>query len=487
MASIPKVSIKFDADLDELKKGTKSAQKEVEGFGDKVAKFGKLAAGAFAAASVAAVAYAGKLAIDGVKSAIADEAAQAKLALTLKNVAGATNAQVAATESYITKTQLAYGVTDTQLRPSLERLTRATQDVEKAQKLQQLALDISAGSGKSLEAVSTALGKAYEGNTASLGKLGVGLSAAQLKTFTFDEITKKLADTFENQASAKADTFQGKLARLQQAFDEGKETVGSFILDAITPLVTLIVNTIVPAIQRFADTIGTNLGGATKGYADFVSNTLIPVLRGIWSFLNDYLIPILASVLVPAWNAVLAGVQKVTDAFRNNSDELTPLYNLLKAVANFVRDYVAPAFGTILKTAINVIASAFSALVTGVGRVVDIFDTIIDKIRQFITLVKNNPIVSGISGLLNNVFGGFRAQGGSVLAGTSYIVGERGPELFTPGRSGAIIPNSAIGGNGSVINLTMNGAIDPEGVARTIINVLNNSSYRGTLGAGALV
>jgi phage-related minor tail protein len=78
-------------------------------------------------------------------------------------------------------------------------------------------------------------------------------------------------------------------------------------------------------------------------------------------------------------------------------------------------------------------------------------------------------------------------MGGPVTSGTSYMVGEQGPELFTPSRSGTIIPNHALGGGGrgSVINLTVNGAIDPEGTARAIINVLNNSSYRGTLGSGA--
>ncbi len=126
MAGIPKVKITFDADFDELKKGVKGAQKEVEGFSDKIGKFGKVAAAAFAAATVAAAAYAGKLLVDGVKSAIADAAAQEKLALTLKNVTGATNAQIKATEGYITKTSLAFGVTDDELRPSLERLARAT-------------------------------------------------------------------------------------------------------------------------------------------------------------------------------------------------------------------------------------------------------------------------------------------------------------------------------------------------------------------------
>ena len=75
-----------------------------------------------------------------------------------------------------------------------------------------------------------------------------------------------------------------------------------------------------------------------------------------------------------------------------------------------------------------------------------------------------------------------------VAGGTPYVVGERGAELFVPQTSGTIIPNNRLGGgSNTVINLNVSGAIDPEGTARTIINALNNSFYRGTLGAGALV
>ena len=65
------------------------------------------------------------------------------------------------------------------------------------------------------------------------------------------------------------------------------------------------------------------------------------------------------------------------------------------------------------------------------------------------------------------------------------MVGERGPELFVPNSSGSIVPNNALGGN--TINISVTGAIDPESTARQIISILNNSAYRGTLGAGALV
>ena len=181
------------ADVDQLKKSLNVANNDVQSSSSKISDFGKKAGLAFAAAGIAAAAYASKLLIDGVKSAIADEAAQAKLATTLQNVTGATDAQVAATEAYILKTSLANGITDDQLRPSLERLTRATKDVSEAQRLQTLALDIAAGTGKSLEAVSNALGKAYEGNTGALGKLGVGLDKAQIKSMSLDEITKSLS------------------------------------------------------------------------------------------------------------------------------------------------------------------------------------------------------------------------------------------------------------------------------------------------------
>ena len=222
------------ADVDNLTKNLNKASTETQSFGNKLGDFGKKAGMAFAVAGAAAAAYAGKLLVDGVKSAIEDEKAQAKLAATLTNVTGATDKQIAAVEAQILKTSLLTGKTDDELRPSFERLVRATKDSSEALKLQQLALDVSAGSGKSLEAVSTALGKALEGNTAGLGKLGIGLSAAELKTMSMDEITQALAKTFAGQASKQADTFAGKMDRLKVAFAEGKETVGSFPTRAAT-------------------------------------------------------------------------------------------------------------------------------------------------------------------------------------------------------------------------------------------------------------
>lgn len=62
-----------------------------------------------------------------------------------------------------------------------------------------------------------------------------------------------------------------------------------------------------------------------------------------------------------------------------------------------------------------------------------------------------------------------RAAGGPVTAGTPYLVGERGPEIVVPGRSGTVIPNNRIGGTAGssmVVNITT--GADPQAVIAAI-------------------
>jgi len=483
------LTLKLLADVDNFTKGLNKADNEVSSFGDKVSKFGKVAAGAFAAAGVAAAAYAGKLLVDGVKSAIEDEAAQLRLATALKNVTGATDAQISATESYITQTTLATGVTDDELRPSLQRLVTATDDVAKAQKLQGLALDISAGSGKSLEAVSNALAKAQEGQTAGLVKLGIGLSAAELKTMSMEQITAKLADTFGGQAATQADTFAGKMQRLQVAFDEGKETVGSFVLDAITPLVSGFVNNVIPAIQKLSDELGPKLTPIFQTLTRYITEYVIPAFRAAWSFITEYVVPALRDFLTPIINSLRTAFEKVAGKIKENEEQLKPLLAFFKAVATFVRDVLAPVLGRILGNAFEVLGTAIGIVIDLFSNLVDVVNKAFNAIKAIVNFVKNNPVTQALGGVIDNVFGGGRANGGPVRSGTSYIVGERGPELFVPNTNGLIIPNGqsmsgTSGSNqGSTINITVNGAIDSESTARQIVSILNNSSARGTLGS----
>jgi len=428
------LTLKLLADIDQFTKGLNTADNEVTTFGDKVTKFGKVAGAAFLAAGVAATAYAGKLLVDGVKSAIEDEKAQAKLALTLKNVTNATDEQIAAVEKQILRTSLLTGKTDDELRPSFERFLRATNDTSKALKLQQVALDVSAGSGKSLEAVTNAMSKAAEGNSASLVKLGVGLTAAQLKTMSLDDITKSLADTFGGQAAAQADTFAGKMARLQVAFDEGKETIGAFVLDAITPMVENIVQYVIPAIQSFVEGFqgGEGLKQAFNDIVTVAKTILIPIFEGVQSIFN-----------------------KVKNAVIANEEAFAALWLFLK-------NYLAPFLGGAFKIALEVIGTVIGGVVTAVGKLISAFQLLFEagnKVKNFLG------------------FGG----GASNISMTT----------ASPGVTNApFVPMAPSGGySGQAVNynnnITVNGAIDSESTARQIVDVLNQSTYRGTLGAGA--
>jgi len=420
---------------------------EVQTFGDKISKFGKVAGAAFLAAGVAAVAYAGKLAVDGVKSAIEDEAAQLRLAASLKNVTGATDATIAATEDYILKTSLANGVTDEELRPSLDRLVRSTKDVAEAQKLQSLALDIAAATGKSLTQVSESLAKAHDGNFGSLKRLGVSIDENIIKSKDFDAATAVLASTFKDQASIQADTFNGKMNRLKVAFAEGKETVGGFILDAITPMVSLFVDKAIPAIADFAGNLKENVLPILKSVYDFVKGLFSPIIEGIREAFS-----------------------KVSDELGKNSTELSKFLVFAKAIYEFAKTYLAPFIGEVLGAAFKVLGVAISAVINLFSSLVNLIDRAYKGLVAFVNFIKNNPVTQGIAG----VFGGGRAAGGPVSAGTTYLVGENGPELFTSSTSGTIIPNGAMGGN--TVNITVNGAIDPISTARQIANILNREA-----------
>jgi phage-related protein len=512
MAGIPKVKITFDADFDELKKGVKGAQTEVEGFSDKIGKFGKVAAAAFAAATVAAAAYAGKLLIDGVKSAIEDEAAQAKLATTLQNVTGATDAQIKAIEDQITKTSLLTGLTDDELRPSLDRLIRATKDSQKAQELQAVAIDVAAGSGKSLEAVTNAMAKAAEGNTAALGKLGVGLSSAQLKTMSMEQITASLAATFEGQASKQADTFQGKMARLTVAFDEAKETVGSYVLDAITPLISSFVDKGIPAIQNLASGLSVTLGPAFTAIFKVVRDDLLPIVKSFFDFFANELIPALGAIFGPALKGLGAAFTTIKNAVSANSDELAPLLALFKAIWTFTKDNLAPILGGAFKLALEGVGLIVAGLVTSFSKLVSFLTSTFNGIKKIVDFIKDNPITNLFSGGNDKSLkaggggGGFSDSDASPTTPfdpTGFISPATGADIgvYSPAMQQAILRREQLKAETARLraeresnaagraNVTVNMGVvgDPESAARTVIDLLNKSQARGTGGAGLLV
>jgi hypothetical protein len=356
MAGIPKVKVTFDADLDELKKGVKSATGEVQSFGDRVTDFGKKAALAFAAAGAAAGAYAAK----AIKNALDDEAAQRKLTETLKASTSATDAQIASVGAWIDKTSLAIGVTDDQLRPAFSRLARSTNDVEEAQKLLNLSLDIAAATGKPLETVSNALGKAYDGNAASLGRLGLGLDANLLKSKDTNAIMEQLTRTFGNFAENEAETTAKKFERVKIAIDEAQESIGAALLPVVEKLATFLLETFVPNLNLFIEGL-TGQDGFVDGIdqsskAAFQWGERVKgLIKTIVAFKDELIIlgGVIAGIFVVS--KISAGVTATIAAVKG----LIAVYNALKASA--IVAGVASAFA--LNPLLGVAAVAIGAAV----------------------------------------------------------------------------------------------------------------------------
>lgn len=173
---------------------------------------------------------------DAAKAASDDAKSQLLLAQQMKNSTGATDEQIAATESMISKLSIMSAVADDQIRPALSSLVRATGDVTQAQGLLALSLDVSAATGKDLNSVSLAIGKAVSGQTTALFRMIPGLKGssdwmAKLKT--------------ETQGAAEVAGNADPFMRLQIIFDEIQEQIGAALL---------------PALKEVADFLGSDAG-----------------------------------------------------------------------------------------------------------------------------------------------------------------------------------------------------------------------------------
>jgi hypothetical protein len=455
MAGNRTLKLSILADVDDLNKKLKAANGDVENSATNMEKFGKVAAAAFAAAATAAAAYAVKIGVDGVKAALADEQSQVKLASALTNATGATKAQIAATEDSIDKMARATGVADDKLRPALARLALSTNDTQKAQELLSLALDISTQTGKPLEGVANALGKAYDGNTAALGKLGVGLSSAELKAMSFTQVQSRLSDLFGGAAAKNAETFQGRMDRLKVAFDESVEAIGYKLLPIIQSLIDIILTKVVPGFEKFAKLF-----------------------------------------------------DPIKDAIDRNKESF-------QALGNFIIDYIVPVFTIALGGAISFVAKIASGVIDIVGGVINVIRTLvsgaIDGINALIKAYNAIPLLPNIPTISKPSFSTPTVSAPKVTTPTytAPTISSSTTTTSTAGTSSsstasvassAAAAATAVGSfnagsfrmaeaatSGDTYNINVTGALDKEGVARQIVDIIQSSNMRGTNGSTSLL
>ena len=211
--------------------------------------------------------------------------------------------------------------------------------------------------------------------------------------------------------------------------------------------------------------LGTNLSGFGDGFAENLASSAdnkIAVARDGISSIGQSIIG-------------LAGPLKSLDELQDGSEAADRFADALDNVASSAGGAGSAVDGAKakvkgLKDTANdmrdTFKDAFKGIITGAQNLGEVVRNILNKITDklldsaFDTLwggaSSGGGILGGIGGLAKSIFGGFRANGGSVSAGKGYIVGERGPEWFQPGSSGTIVPNGAMGGaQGLNVTVTM--------------------------------
>lgn len=299
-------------------KGLSRTAAEVESHTSKMGKTFASVGKAAALGLAGGVAIAGTALVGMAKNAISDEASQRKLKIALENATGATDKQVSSVEDYITKAESATGITDEDLRDAFGRLVQSTGSVSKAQRELNIAMNVSAGTGKSMKTVTEAMMKANNGTTASLSRLGLKTKDAAGNTLTMNQALGKMAETFKGQAAAQADSMQGKMLRLSTAFDEIKENIGYAVIPILSALADVILKYVIPAfsdlsawftqkiqpkLKEFSALVGQYFTIAFGYIRDHMAqikatiSTTIAVIMVIWNQFGKHIFSVVVAVL----------------------------------------------------------------------------------------------------------------------------------------------------------------------------------------------
>ena len=483
MAGSRTLKLSILAETKDLVAGLNTASKETQSFGDKATEFGKKAALAFAVAGTAALAFAA----DAVKAAAQDALAQEKLAETIKATTNATAAQIAGVEDYITTTSIAVGITDDQLRPAFSRLVRSTKDTEEAQRLLNLALDLSVATSKPVETIANALGKAYDGNTVALGKLGLGLDANLLKSKDNEAIIKSLEKTYGSFAEGAAETAAVKFERIRIATDEAKESIGAALLPVVERLADFVLTTVVPNLESFINGL-TGQGSLTEASENATDGAfkfgqqVKKVIETVIDLKDE--LKIVAGVLASIFlvSKIAAAVQGTIVLIGTVTKAYAALRNTALAAAIASKFAVNPFLGLASAAAIAGSIYAATRIFDNGQDAADAPSTGAIPFASGFAAPAGTPTVKTPTIVVPSTSGVTTASNVAATAAnavaTNVVTGSFNAGRFREAEAASM---------GTTINLTVTGAYDREGTARTIVETLNSSAYRGTGGASNLV
>lgn len=512
------------------------ASATLQGFGKSISRVAKILAGAFVTKKII------DFGVNAVKAFQESEDAIAQTNAVLKSTKGVAGVSSKAITDLATSLQKVTKFSDEQVRSGenlLLTFTKIGKDI--FPEATETMLNMSQALGQDVKSSAIQLGKALQDpilGVTALRRVGVNFSEKQrdvikklVETGKSAQaqklILKELQVEFGNSARAAGETFSGKLTILKNRFNDLQENIGQFIVNGLFALFQWF-QRLLPRIQEIAKQVGDYLMPKFVALWNTISKNLIPALIKLWQNVIQPMLPVIGTALVIAigfaidalnflikvlspvidWlgrNKTLVtqlikvigiwyAVMKIRDGFNFMINSLTGLYNNLSSVIKRVGG-VKGALGGLNKT-----LTGFTGWAIFATAAITAFDLIINKAEETKSVLEDTAsnVTADYSSInqstlelkkliktgtptqkkLAQKFLDARAEGGPVTARTPYLVGEHGPEIFTPSTSGKIVSNDKIGGD--TINISVNAGAymgsqqDARRYAQMIINAMSD-------------
>jgi len=225
---------------------------------------------------------------------------------------------------------------------------------------------------------------------------------------------------------------------------EGFNLITSAIGMAITELIRLI--RFLPGGQKILDSIDKKVKSVNEGGVKLTKSA-----KDIMASLEDQKQNLMERLTLGDQEAAIR--KKIRDLLAQNPElkekEVEAAVRGIAAVEEQLRqqEKVKELYRSIGQTIETGIVDAIQGAINGTK-------TLGDVARSVFSQIQRSLIQFGVNSLLTGLFPGssfFRANGGPVSAGKSYMVGERGPEMFTPNTGGRITSNDDLGGSTSIV------------------------------------
>ncbi len=330
------------------------------------------------------------------------------------------------------------GFDDETASRSFAKLFGVTKDVAGANKELTLAMDLARYKGISLEEATQKLLMVHSGATKELKALGLAVTDGASAMENLDSITKQVTGT----ASTFSQTTAGQMEVAKVSIDNLKESIGKALEPALQSLIT----TVQPLLEQFIAWAEANpeliknillIGGAVAALVAVVGTLglVLPSIIAGFTLLSGPVGAVLG--VITLLSITVMKVVQIMTLLRDHSKEV---WSGLKIMFKETIDAIVAYFQPLINV-INNIINALSRVGSGLS---SIASTVGGKISS---------AVSSVAGAIS----GKKAQGGNISGGSTYLVGENGPELFSASSGGFITPSNKLGGGGGGIVVNING------------------------------